>query len=83
MTDLYVEPIVETNEDVKSQEIDSLERGISQPTEGPPSAQPASSQSYIPDSQVSTVFLDLTNYKSLMNRCRLRHRGLLELDLLD
>lgn len=65
MIDLYVDPIVETNEDVKSQENSSLERDNSLPTQGPPSAQPVSSQSYVPDSQVSEVQLSFTWYSGL------------------
>jgi len=53
MTDLYVDPIVETNEDVKSQEVNSLEKEEPLFSQGPPSAQPPPTQSYIPDSQVS------------------------------
>jgi hypothetical protein len=52
MSDLYVEPIVETREEKGEGSLGSEPRSQETIIQ-PPSAQPASSQSYIPDSVVS------------------------------
>jgi len=58
MIDLYVEPIAETVEEPQAQGSLGSEPKSQEIATQPPSAQPAHSQSYVPESVVSYSFLE-------------------------